>query len=401
MQDSQHENGASEGDDLQALLSLRHALHRCPELSGQERATAATIVDALGPAQPDRIVTGLGGHGVAAVYDSGVAGPCVMVRAELDGLPIGDESGVAHASEIEGRGHMCGHDGHMVILVGIARRLARARPEAGRAVLLFQPAEENGTGATAVLDDPRFGDIAPDIALSLHNLPGVPLGQVALRKGPVNCASVGVRMVLRGATSHAAAPEAGRAPTAALAHLTPALQGLSRGTAGRTDTGFRLATITHLSMGAPAFGVAPGEAELWVTLRALSDEDLAQMLTEARRLATEAAARDGLDLSLSEADHFRACTNEGSVTDLLARAFEAEGMERTTDGLPMRASEDFGRFGDRARAAMAFPGAGIDHPMLHRPDYDFPDALVGPCIAALHRALTEALGWPVHYWSSR
>ena len=143
------------------LIALRHALHRQPELSGAEAGTAALITDALRGTAPDRLVTGLGGHGVAAVYDSGQPGPTVMFRAELDALPIPDASGVAHASQRPGLGHLCGHDGHMAILMG----LAGTRPARGRMVLLFQPAEETGAGARAVLADPRLWRAAPRLCL--------------------------------------------------------------------------------------------------------------------------------------------------------------------------------------------------------------------------------------------
>lgn len=137
--------------DLVELIELRHRLHRRPEISGEERATAAEIVAALEPTRPDGIVTGLGGHGVAAIYEGREPGPTVMVRAELDALPIEELSDLPHRSQVPGKGHLCGHDGHMTILAGLARGLGRARPQRGRAVLLFQPAEETGAGAAAVM----------------------------------------------------------------------------------------------------------------------------------------------------------------------------------------------------------------------------------------------------------
>lgn len=124
-----------------------------------------------------------------------------MVRAELDGLPIEEISEIGHRSEIKGKGHLCGHDGHMTILMALAKGLGRERPARGRAILMFQAAEENGAGAAAVLADPKFADIKPDLVFSLHNFPGLRFGHAALRSGPVNCASRGMRILLSGKTS--------------------------------------------------------------------------------------------------------------------------------------------------------------------------------------------------------
>ncbi len=127
--------------DMVELIELRHALHRAPEISGEERETAKAIVAFLAPSAPDRIVAELGGHGVAAIYDGAEPGPTVLIRCELDALPIEDLSGAPHASQVAGKGHLCGHDGHMATVAALSRGLGRQRPRRGRAILLFQPAE--------------------------------------------------------------------------------------------------------------------------------------------------------------------------------------------------------------------------------------------------------------------
>jgi amidohydrolase len=164
--------------DIIELVAFRRQLHRQPELSGQEQETAAMILSALKALSPTGLVTGLGGHGVAAVFDSGKTGPTVLFRAELDALPIVEESGVAWTSLVPGTAHLCGHDGHMAMLVGLGRLLHRQPIESGRVVLMFQPAEENGSGARAVVADPHFADIAPDWAFAIHNEPGLSFGYV-------------------------------------------------------------------------------------------------------------------------------------------------------------------------------------------------------------------------------
>jgi len=196
---------------------------------------------------------------------------------------------------------------------------------------------------------------------------------------------------LTGGTAHASMPETGRAPTGALARLIDGLAALGPG--GAMVPGFRLATVTHLRMGEPAFGIAPGEAELWVTLRGLTDADLTALLDAARDLAQQQAGAAGLSVDFEIHDHFHACRNDPAAVAVLERALAAQGIGHDSGALPIRASEDFGRFGGAgARAAMVFLGAGLHHPALHTQSYDFPDSLIAPGVALFHHAIREVLG---------
>jgi amidohydrolase len=360
--------------DIAELITLRHDLHRHPEISGEEVRTARRIEAALAPLVPDTLLTGLGGHGLAAAFDGRAPGPTVLFRCELDALPIEEQGALPHRSRNPGKGHLCGHDGHMAILMGLARMLSRQRPARGRAVLLFQPAEETGAGAASVLADPEFETILPDYAFSLHNMPGLPLGHVGLAPGPVNCASRGMAITLTGKSAHASEPENGTSPMGVLAHLMPALTALSHGTPATPD--FTLATVTHAQMGAPAFGIAPGEATLYVTLRTLTDDRMSALCDAAETLVEEAAKAYGLGVTRSYHDIFAHCENHPDATLILRKTLDKLSISHDTRGLPMRASEDFGRFGHRSCAAMLFLGAGSDHAALHNPDYDFPDDLI-------------------------
>src|SRR5262245_42285596 len=282
--------------DIIDLTAWRRKLHRHPEISSEEEQTASEVVSFLSDTQPDRVLTGLGGHGVAAIYDSGRAGPTVMFRSELDALPIHELSGVAHASLVPGKSTMCGHDGHTAILAGLGRQFGRARPARWRVVLMFQPAEETGDGAAAMVADPRFVEIAPDFAFSLHNLPGVPLGEVRLKAGVVNCASRGMRITLEGKTAHSSMPETGISPMLAVSRLMPALPELGRATFDDDD--FRMVTVTHAAMGEAVFGVAPGHAEVWATLRTRRDDNMADLIAAAEALATRIAAEHRLSCTI-------------------------------------------------------------------------------------------------------
>lgn len=376
--------------DMVDLIDFRHELHRHPEISGEEEETASRVAHFLGPMKPARILTGLGGHGVAAVFEGAEPGPTLLFRSEIDALPIEEKTHVAHASTVPGKGHLCGHDGHSTILLALGLGLSRAAPKRGRVVLLFQPAEENGAGAAAVIADSRFAEIRPDFAFSLHNLPGLALGHVALTDGPVNCASRGMKIKLSGKTAHASQPETGRSPMAAMASLMPALTALSR--SAPPDRGFRLATVTHAALGERAFGIAPGDGDIWVTLRTLVDDSMAELCAEAEALARRAADAEGLDLDIAYDDIFLHCENAPEAVAHLARALDAEGVGHDKGSLPMRASEDFGRFRAVAPSAMFFLGSGENHPALHNPDYDFPDELVAIGARVFMRVVRDLLG---------
>jgi amidohydrolase len=372
------------------LTDFRHDLHRHPELSGEEERTARAVVDLLAGTRPDQMIEGLGGHGVAVVYDSGAPGPTVMFRAELDALPIEELTEVPHRSIVPGKGHLCGHDGHATILVGLGMVFARARPARGRAILLFQPAEENGSGAAAVISDPRFASIRPDWAFAIHNMPGIPLGAIGIGAGPANCASMGVRVVLDGRTAHASMPETGISPAACVADVIAALPVLAPG--GAMTGEFRLASLCHVHIGQPAFGVVPGRAEMWVTLRAVTDVDLQELEREFRAEVKRRAASHGLRLSFETDDLFHACTNDDEACKAMSRAAEALNMPFAAISLPMRGSEDFGLFGHYARSAMALLGSGENLPHLHNPDFDFPDALIQPGVRLFVRLAADILG---------
>ena len=376
--------------DLVELTEFRRTLHTKPEVSGEEAETAAAIVVELEKLSPARILIKLGGHGVAGVLDSGVAGPTVLFRAELDALPIEELSENPWKSQVQGKGHLCGHDGHMTMLLALGRLLKRKPIAKGRVVLMFQPAEEDGSGARAVVADPAYADIAPDWAFAIHNEPGRPFGYVSTRIGLINCASQGLAIRLTGKTSHAANPEDGISPSLAVAELLSALTALGQG--GDLDDAFTLATITHVQIGEPSFGISPGEAVIYVTLRTAYDEPMANMVKAARSLVLDAAQKFDLNAVFETCDEFAASINDADATHVAIAAMNAIGIANGNDGLPMRASEDFGVFGWSAKAAMLCLGPGEDHAALHNPDYDFPDDLIPVGAAIFERIAHDLLG---------
>jgi len=376
--------------DLMELTEFRRELHRYPELSGEELETARTIAEALTQMSPTRILTGLGGHGVAAVFDSGTDGPTVLFRAELDGLPIEESNDIAWASQIPGKSHVCGHDGHMTMLLALGRMISRQPVARGRIVLMFQPAEEDGSGAKAVVADPAYKEIQADWAFAIHIEPGRPFGYVSTCPGLINCASLGLEIKLTGKTAHAADPEDGVSPAQAVAKLIPALEALGSG--GNLEDDFRLVTITHVQIGEPSFGVAPGEGVIYATLRTTHDEGIESIETDARNLAIAAAEEFGLKVKFDVFDNFAASINDVEAFEVAAKAMDAINVAYGDAGVPMRASEDFGVFGWGAKAAMLCLGPGERYAALHNPDYDFPDDLIPVGSAIFERIARDLLG---------
>ncbi len=377
-------------DDISELTAFRHELHRAPELSGEERETARRVCEMLVPTHPDKVLTGLGGHGVAAVYDSGAPGPTILFRSELDALPIQELGRIEHRSTVPGKAHLCGHDGHTTILLGLARILSRVRPTSGRVILMFQPAEENGAGAAAVIADPRYAEIKPDWAFSLHNSPDVDFGFARLGAGPANCASRGIEIRLTGSTAHASRPADGRSPMKAISELMPALEDCRSGKP--LGPGFSMVTVTHASMGAAAYGVAPGEAKILATLRTVADEEMDALMSQVETLVHDAADRHGLACEFNYDEVFLACTNNAEATALLVNGVERAGVRHQIQTLPSVGSEDFGRFGlSGAKSAMLFLGSGPGWHQVHTPEYDFRDELIPIGIRIFSETLATCL----------
>ncbi|MFN4058339.1 MAG: amidohydrolase [Roseinatronobacter sp.] len=373
--------------DQSDLLKLRHALHQSPDLSGAEGATAALLAHRLGALAGVSLVTGLGGHGLVAVFASDQPGPTVMLRAELDALPISDAGAAPYRSIKPGIAHLCGHDGHMAILFGVAQHLSRTPPAKGRVVLLFQPAEETAAGARAVLADPAFASLRPDWAFALHNMPGLPLGAYAVAPGPASCASVGVTLHLTGVEAHAAFPETGRSPLGAMQAILAALA--PDMCVAPMDPDFRLATLCHMALGQPSFGIAPARGVMQVTLRAIHDDGLAALEAELMQTAQTEAARHGLSLDVTRHDHFNATLNDPNAAAIVEAAAQATNLPRTDFDFPMRPSEDFGAFSADTPTALFFLGAGEDCAPLHNPAYDFPDALLAPGVTVFLNILEQ------------
>jgi amidohydrolase len=372
---------------VQTIIDLRHELHRYPELAGREVETATRVRDYFQSLQPDRMIEGLGGNGLAVVFQGFSAGPTVLLRCELDAVPVQEVNALAYRSRRAGCAHKCGHDGHMAILAAVGRGLVERRPARGRVVLLYQPAEENGQGAAAVLADPRFTELRPDFAFALHNLPGYPLGQVVVRSGAFSCASRGMALTLTGKSAHAAQPETGRSPAEAMCALISGCADLPPELKSASD--LMMATVVGATLGEKAFGTAPERADIWITLRSDSDAGMEQLVAYAEHLGRQAAAADGLGLEIAYADIFPATINGKRALSLVERSCAPLKLRWIEE--PFRWSEDFGRLTANYEGALFGIGAGEMVPDLHNPDYDFPDLLIQPAADLFRRILDHSL----------
>jgi amidohydrolase len=360
-----------------SLEKIRQTLHRQAETSGIEAQTAGTLQKMLKGCRPDSLFSGIGGQGVLAQWRGPKSGPSLLFRAELDALPMDErDSLLVHKASCGLAAHKCGHDGHMAILIGLAQHLHSRPLKAGSLTMLFQPAEETGQGAKSVIEDRALADMHFDWVFALHNLPGFPMGQVVLRSGIFASASEGLRIDLQGRSSHAAEPHLGRSPMSAVATLITELQSLAQ-----TSTPLEAnaqCTLVYAKVGEETHGTSPGQARLCATLRSHQDECMQTLKAAALDRAQAVADSHRLELSTQWRESFPATRNHPDAVALVEQAAERLGLSLHRPEHPFAWSEDFGHFTNRFSGALFGLGSGEKHPVLHHPDYDFPDELLEP-----------------------
>lgn len=355
------------------LIRLRKVLHKHPELSEHEEATAKRIAGFLKSYKPNQIIENLGGHGVAAVFQYYGNEPTILIRCELDALPIKETNDFEYRSVERNISHKCGHDGHMAIVAGLAAVLGKNRPKKGRVVLLFQPAEENGAGAVQVLKDKKFKKITPDYVFALHNLPGYPLHEVVTRAGNFTATAKSMIIRLEGKTSHASEPEKGINPAMAIAEILQQTHKLSN---PESRFNYTLVTPIQIEMGEEAYGISAGEGVVKLTLRTLNSPEMERLSETAEKLVREIASRHGLKVSIEWTQFFASNHNNEEMVKVVEQAAKANGLKIKRKKEPFYWGEDFGLFTEKYKGAMFGIGAGKKMPALHNPDYDFPDEII-------------------------
>jgi amidohydrolase len=375
---------------LSQLAGFRRDLHQHPEVSGDESETAKKVKAFVSQYNPDRIKEKIGGNGLIAEFKGVAGGPTVMFRCELDGLPIEEKNEISHKSTFAGRGHLCGHDGHMAMVAGLAHYLNKNRPKKGRVLLLFQPAEETGHGANDMIRDKLFNEFQPDYIFAIHNLPGVPLRKVVLSNNHFAAASQGMKIALKGKSSHAAEPELGISPGVAMAKILLFTHELA--SKKNTFSDFVLITPVHAKLGNLAYGTSPGEAVVHLTLRSYRNEDMTLLTTLMTKKVNELAKGENLKAEITFEEIFPATVNTKSCTQFVYDACKKSGLSVGYLEHPFRWSEDFGHFTSRFPGALFGLGSGTNQPALHNPDYDFPDELIPTGIDLYKNIYTQILG---------
>jgi len=374
--------------NLEELIQLRHELHRHPDLSGDEVNTTTIVKKYLSNYNPDEIIQDIGGNSFAVVYQSGKAGPVILIRCDLDALPINEALETDYSSIKNGVSHKCGHDGHMAIVSGLAQLLYHKRPQKGKVILLFQAEEETGRGAEKILNDSKFNKLGIDYAFALHNIPGYAEGCIILNDNVFASASRGMIIRLNGKSSHASEPEKGISPISAIREITSKLEQLN--TSSIRFHGFTLITIVHLQLGDRAFGTSPGYAELMATLRSSNNDDMKVLIEEISEIIEETTKRENLRYDVEWSEEFTSLQNDKECVDIIERIAKENNSSviKITD--PFRFSEDFAHFTQHYKGAMFGLGSGIDAASLHSPCYDFPDNIIEKGVILFYQ-ICEAL----------
>ncbi len=348
---------------IEQITSLRHVLHACGEISGQEKQTKEVLQRFLQEYTSLEILDC--GEGFYAAHREGT-GNGIAFRADYDALALPGG----------GAAHLCGHDGHAAVLCGLA--LMIEGKAVGRDVfLLFQPAEETGAGAMPCTELFQKEDITE--IYGAHNLPGFTFGQAYTKTGTFACGSVGMIVKFHGKPTHAAYPENGLSPAHAVGEL---LAYVSRPAISDNYTGMVLCTVIGAHMGEKAFGAAAADAEVWLTVRSEHGSDLKLLRKSIMRIARNLAEADGLEFEIEEMDAFPATENDPDCVNKVI-----ERCNGKTLMTPMRWSEDFGHYLMKCKGAFFGIGAGEDCPALHTDNYEYPDELLGPSMQIFYKLI--------------
>jgi hippurate hydrolase len=362
--------------DLQPdIQAWRRDIHQHPELMYDVHRTAAFVADRLREFGCDEVATGLGRTGVVGVIKGRKpAGngdiKVIGLRADMDALPIEEETNLAYASKTPGKMHACGHDGHTAMLLGAARYLAETRNFAGDAVVIFQPAEEGGAGAAAMIRDGLMDRFAIDQVYGMHNGPGIPVGSFAIRPGPIMAATDSIDIRIEGRGGHAARPHKCIDSVLVGAQLVTALQSI----VSRTIDPLESAVISICEFHAGnARNVIPQTAELKGTVRTLTPEVRELVEKRVREIVAGVAQITGAKIDLEYERGYPVVVNHASQTDLATQvAKEVAGDANVHDTPPMMGAEDFAYMLEQRPGAFIFCGNG-DSAGLHHPAYNFND----------------------------
>jgi amidohydrolase len=370
------------------IVALRRDIHREPELGFDTEKTAGKVLAAL-EGLPLDIVTGVAENGIVATLKGEGYGPTVALRADMDALPILEDTGLPFASETEGKMHACGHDGHTSMLVGAAHALSGMRDRLGGNVkFIFQPAEEGGGGGKVMVDEGVADDISSIFAL--HLWPGLPFGKVATKAGPIMAAADAFEMEVKATGSHGAMPHLGSDAISIAAQVVTALQTI----VSREVDPVEPAVLTVGEIGAgTAFNVIPDKAHLGGTVRTLNADLRQRMPRRMEELARGIAKGMRGDVALDYTFSYPVTVNDEAAANLaLGVAEDLFGGESVLElPSPSMGAEDFSYFLESLPGAFIWLGIGEDVSGLHTPKFAFDEEILPRGSALLAALAIEAL----------
>lgn len=370
------------------MADWRQRIHAWPELAFEEERTAALVAEVLTdlglPVQ-----TGVGGTGVVAVVDSGQPGLSLGLRADMDALPMDEESDLPYRSQRPGVAHACGHDGHTAALLGMAEHLVAQPPKAGRVVLIFQPAEENGGGAKRMAADGLFERFPCDEVYAFHNMPALAPGHGSVRVGATLQSLAVFNIRVEGVGGHAAAPHEAVDPLQVAARMAVDVGAI----VGRHIDPMEPALINVGKLQAgTTHNVIPATAELGGTMRALSRAVHDELLARLQALCDGQASMSGCKVELEVLHSCPPCVNAREQAGIAAQAMAAvlgEGQVET-DRAAYPFSDDFSYMLEQWPGAYLF--LGMDSAMCHNPAFRFDDRLLPTAVAVFADIVARRLG---------
>ncbi|NYJ11183.1 hippurate hydrolase [Rhizobium leguminosarum] len=356
----------------QDMTAWRRDLHSHPEFGFEEKRTAAFVARKLREFGLDEVVEGVGGTGVVGTLRRGGGNRSIALRADMDALRITEQGDRPYRSQTAGVMHACGHDGHTAMLLGAARMLSEDGDFDGTVRFIFQPAEEWGKGALAMLDDGLMTRFPFDEIYGLHNMPGLPVGVFQTRAGAIMSAEDNFEIVLKGVGGHAARPHSGNEVLVAACALVTNLQTIVSRRLDPTDIG--VVSVTELLTDGTR-NALPGLARILGDARSFRPEVSAAIEKQMRRIAEGTALAHNVSAEVNYTREFVPLLNDAALAEeafAAARSvFPSENVKVRRE--PMTGSEDFARFLDHVPGCFVFLGNGEGSAPLHNPNYDFND----------------------------
>lgn len=358
------------------IAGWRQHLHAHPEIRYEEEKTAQFIAEKLTSFGVDDVVSGIGKTGVVAVIygKKASSGKVIGLRADMDALPIHEATDKLYRSTVPGKMHACGHDGHSAMLLGAAKYLAETRNFDGTAVLVFQPAEEGGAGALAMINDGLLERFGIQEIYGLHNRPGVPIGHFGIRKGAQLAASDFLEIRIEGLGGHAARPQHTADPVLCGAHIVTALQSVVARNIDPLDSAVLSLTVFQAG---DTNNVIPQRALLQGTVRTFKPHVREEVIGRIKRLAVHTGEAFACTVEVHIGEGYPALINHDANVNFAANVARQFSSDVDADFPPSLGGEDFAFFLQRIPGAFMVCGNG-DSAKLHHPAYDFCDEAIAP-----------------------